>query len=219
MRKRITRIAAIAMALMVLFSALFSVPVWASGPDDDDSSWWDDFYDNVVDTLGFLESGTWQSLGFSEFLSNGGTYGLINSRPYYTGSSVPVFDIPDPGGVGDSGSRGTVTGNQSGQTVSTPIVSSTYNTTNNSYNYHLNIPTTNYNYTTNNYYEQYDITNIYHNQQYNTYNFEVTNNFTDIYNYYVTYAPTFVNITYLDSANGKVNSNVYFFQLPDGRSS
>ena len=63
--------------------------------------------------------------------------------------------------------------------------------------------------------------NVYYNKTYNSYYTQVTYNNTD-YNYFVTYAPTFTNVTYIVDGCGDPSQAVsknYYFQLPDGRNS
>lgn len=62
---------------------------------------------------------------------------------------------------------------------------------------------------------------IYYNKTYNSYYTQITNNDID-YNYFITYAPTYTNITYIvDGCNdpSQAVSINYYFQLPDGRNS
>lgn len=59
---------------------------------------------------------------------------------------------------------------------------------------------------------------IYYNKTYNSYYTQITNNDID-YNYFITYAPTYTNITYIvDGCNdpSQAVSTNYYFQLPDG---
>lgn len=61
----------------------------------------------------------------------------------------------------------------------------------------------------------------YYNQTYNSYYIPVTYNDVD-YNYFITYAPTYTNITYIqDGCNDPAQavSDNYYFELPDGRNS
>lgn len=67
----------------------------------------------------------------------------------------------------------------------------------------------------------YTYNTAYYNATYNSYYIPVTYNDVD-YNYFVTYAPTYTNITYIvDGCNDPAQavSNNYYFQLPDGRNS
>ena len=69
-------------------------------------------------------------------------------------------------------------------------------------------------------YDRYE-NNIYYNKTYNSYYTQITNNDID-YNYFITFAPTYTNVTYIvDGCNDPsqaVSAN-YYFQLPDGRNS
>lgn len=69
-------------------------------------------------------------------------------------------------------------------------------------------------------YDRYE-NNIYYNKTYNSYYTQITNNDID-YNYFITFAPTYTNVTYIvDGCNDlsqAVSAN-YYFQLPDGRNS
>ena len=90
----------------------------------------------------------------------------------------------------------------------TPSYNSVLNTTNNTF-YDMS---RDYTYTYN---------TAYYNNTYNSYYIPVTYNDVD-YNYFITYAPTYTNITYiLDGCNdpSQAVSNNYYFQLPDGRNS
>ena len=90
----------------------------------------------------------------------------------------------------------------------TPSYQSMLNTTNNTF-YDMS---RDYTYTYN---------TAYYNQTYNSYYIPVTYNDVD-YNYFITYAPTYTNITYIvDGCNdpSQAVSNNYYFQLPDGRNS
>lgn len=90
----------------------------------------------------------------------------------------------------------------------TPSYKSVLNTTNNTF-YDMS---RDYTYTYN---------TAYYNNTYNSYYIPVTYNDVD-YNYFITYAPTYTNITYIvDGCNdpSQAVSNNYFFQLPDGRNS
>ena len=90
----------------------------------------------------------------------------------------------------------------------TPSYKSVLNTTNNSF-YDMS---RDYTYTYN---------TAYYNNTYNSYYIPVTYNDVD-YNYFITYAPTYTNITYIvDGCNdpSQAVSNNYYFQLPDGRNS
>lgn len=67
----------------------------------------------------------------------------------------------------------------------------------------------------------YTYNTAYYNQTYNSYYIPVTYNNVD-YNYFVTYTPTYTNITYIVDGCGDPSqavSNNYYFQLPDGRNS
>ena len=97
-------------------------------------------------------------------------------------------------------------GNTSYNMANSGNTSSTNNTIN--YNGDVNM----YQYTFNN--QTYNIENIYYNQEHNVYNIETTNN----QNYYITYAPTYTNITYIDGG-GTLQTTNYYYQLPDGRNS
>lgn len=90
----------------------------------------------------------------------------------------------------------------------TPSYQSALNTTNNTF-YDMS---RDYTYTYN---------TAYYNQTYNSYYIPVTYNNVD-YNYFVTYTPTYTNITYIVDGCGDPSqavSNNYYFQLPDGRNS
>ena len=90
----------------------------------------------------------------------------------------------------------------------TPSYNSVLNTTNNTF-YDMS---RDYTYTYN---------TAYYNQTYNSYYIPVTYNNVD-YNYFVTYTPTYTNITYIVDGCGDPSqavSNNYYFQLPDGRNS
>lgn len=90
----------------------------------------------------------------------------------------------------------------------TPSYKSVLNTTNNTF-YDMS---RDYTYTYN---------TAYYNNTYNSYCIPVTYNDVD-YNYFITYAPTYTNITYIvDGCNdpSQAVSNNYYFQLPDGRNS
>lgn len=90
----------------------------------------------------------------------------------------------------------------------TPSYKSVLNTTNNTF-YDMS---RDYTYTYN---------TAYYNNTYNSYYIPVTYNDVD-YNYFITYAPTYTNITYIvDGCNdpSQAVSNSYYFQLPDGRNS
>lgn len=90
----------------------------------------------------------------------------------------------------------------------TPSYKSVLNTTNNTF-YDMS---RDYTYTYN---------TAYYNQTYNSYYIPVTYNNVD-YNYFVTYTPTYTNITYIEDGCGDPSqavSNNYYFQLPDGRNS
>lgn len=90
----------------------------------------------------------------------------------------------------------------------TPSYQSILNTTNNTF-YDMS---RDYTYTYN---------TAYYNNTYNSYYIPVTYNDVD-YNYFITYAPTYTNITYIvDGCNdpSQAVSNNYYFQLPDGRNS
>lgn len=90
----------------------------------------------------------------------------------------------------------------------TPSYQSMLNTTNNTF-YDMS---RDYTYTYN---------TAYYNNTYNSYYIPVTYNDVD-YNYFITYAPTYTNITYIvDGCNdpSQAVSNNYYFQLPDGRNS
>ena len=90
----------------------------------------------------------------------------------------------------------------------TPSYNSVLNTTNNTF-YDMS---RDYTYTYN---------TAYYNQTYNSYYIPVTYNNVD-YNYFVTYAPTYTNITYIVDGCGDPSQAVsynYYFQLPDGRNS
>lgn len=90
----------------------------------------------------------------------------------------------------------------------TPSYNSILNTTNNTF-YDMS---RDYTYTYN---------TAYYNNTYNSYYIPVTYNDVD-YNYFITYAPTYTNITYIvDGCNdpSQAVSNNYYFQLPDGRNS
>lgn len=90
----------------------------------------------------------------------------------------------------------------------TPSYKSVLNTTNNTF-YDMS---RDYTYTYN---------TAYYNNTYNSYYIPVTYNDVD-YNYFITYAPTYTNITYIvDGCNdpSQAVSNNYYFQLPDGRNS
>lgn len=90
----------------------------------------------------------------------------------------------------------------------TPSYQSVLNTTNNTF-YDMS---RDYTYTYN---------TAYYNNTYNSYYIPVTYNDVD-YNYFITYAPTYTNITYIqDGCNdpSQAVSNNYYFQLPDGRNS
>ena len=90
----------------------------------------------------------------------------------------------------------------------TPSYKSVLNTTNNTF-YDMS---RDYTYTYN---------TAYYNQTYNSYYIPVTYNNVD-YNYFVTYTPTYTNITYIVDGCGDPSqavSNNYYFQLPDGRNS
>lgn len=67
----------------------------------------------------------------------------------------------------------------------------------------------------------YTYNTAYYNNTYNSYYIPVTYNDVD-YNYFITYSPTYTNITYIvDGCNdpSQAVSNNYYFQLPDGRNS
>lgn len=69
-------------------------------------------------------------------------------------------------------------------------------------------------------YDRYE-NNIYYNKTYNSYYTQITNNDID-YNYFITFAPTYTNVTYIvDGCNdpSQAVSTNYYFQLPDGRNS
>lgn len=90
----------------------------------------------------------------------------------------------------------------------TPSYQSVLNTTNNTF-YDMS---RDYTYTYN---------TAYYNNTYNSYYIPVTYNDVD-YNYFITYAPTYTNITYIVDGCGDPSqavSNNYYFQLPDGRNS
>ena len=90
----------------------------------------------------------------------------------------------------------------------TPSYQSVLNTTNNTF-YDMS---RDYTYTYN---------TAYYNNTYNSYYIPVTYNDVD-YNYFITYAPTYTNITYIVdgcSDPSQAVSNNYYFQLPDGRNS
>lgn len=90
----------------------------------------------------------------------------------------------------------------------TPSYQSVLNTTNNTF-YDMS---RDYTYTYN---------TAYYNQTYNSYYIPVTYNNVN-YNYFVTYTPTYTNITYIVDGCGDPSqavSNNYYFQLPDGRNS
>lgn len=90
----------------------------------------------------------------------------------------------------------------------TPSYQSVLNTTNNTF-YDMS---RDYTYTYN---------TAYYNNTYNSYYIPVTYNDVD-YNYFITYAPTYTNITYIqDGCNDPAQavSNNYYFELPDGRNS
>lgn len=90
----------------------------------------------------------------------------------------------------------------------TPSYNSVLNTTNNTF-YDMS---RDYTYTYN---------TAYYNQTYNSYYIPVTYNNVD-YNYFVTYTPTYTNITYIVDGCGDPSqavSNNYYFQLSDGRNS
>ena len=90
----------------------------------------------------------------------------------------------------------------------TPSYNSVLNTTNNTF-YDMS---RDYTYTYN---------TAYYNQTYNSYYIPVTYNNVN-YNYFVTYTPTYTNITYIVDGCGDPSqavSNNYYFQLPDGRNS
>lgn len=90
----------------------------------------------------------------------------------------------------------------------TPSYKSVLNTTNNTF-YDMS---RDYTYTYN---------TAYYNNTYNSYYIPVTYNDVD-YNYFITYSPTYTNITYIvDGCNdpSQAVSNNYYFQLPDGRNS
>ena len=76
--------------------------------------------------------------------------------------------------------------------------------------------TINYNDTTNNFVTK-NYTDIYYNDTYNTYYTQIDN-----YNYYITYAPTYTSVTYIQSGSNNLSdcTTLYnFFELPDGRNS
>ncbi len=100
------------------------------------------------------------------------------------------------------------------QEFNTTTTTSTTNNTKIVNTYNKTITTINN--TTNNY-EIKNYETIYYNNEYNTYYTQIDN-----YNYYITYAPTYVNITYLDShasSVGDAYSYNLYYQLPDGRNS
>lgn len=68
---------------------------------------------------------------------------------------------------------------------------------------------------------KYTYNTAYYNQTYNSYYIPVTYNDVD-YNYFITYSPTYTNITYIqDGCNDPAQavSDNYYFELPDGRNS
>lgn len=203
-------------ALLLFFTVVCTRPVYASAASDSGGGNAGIIIDAIViDRVPFWRLFSVGTTNWDDYLNSVkfDTVPLTDSvatstRSYYTDGGAGFS-----GGGNGGGSRGTESVYNSGSTVKTPIVSATSN------NFTLNIPTTNYNNTTNNYYETYNINNISYNNEYNTYNYEITNNNYEINNYYVTYAPTFVNITYLSSGSSTPTSNFYFYELPDGRNS
>lgn len=236
MKRVITKAAALFSVVLVLFSTFLALPVYASQLGDYVLTDWLGGYGGGNGTLSYLFWGVQEQLykyvdynshaNPDDYLvypsspSGGGGGGgrgddghdiLTQPRNYYVDTTIKPYSYTAPTGGG-----GNINAYQSGNTTTTSLVSTTYNENTDNRSYYFNMPTYNYNNITNNYYNQYDIKNIYYNETYNTYNIQTTNN----YNYYVTYAPTFVNITYLDGGNtGNAVSNVYFYQMPDGRNS
>lgn len=202
-------------AVVFSFTLFFAVPFTVQA--DDDLQWLDDFlgYGGDSSWFAWLSDWAWEyandpSSPLSQWQAK--TFAELDgtaTKQYYTGSGAgrSFAGTTDGTGGGGGGLPFTVTAYESGQTVATAPTS--YSSTTNTYSFYQ--PTT----TNNNYYNRYDISNVYYNQQYNTYMYETTNN----YNYYVTYSPTYYNITYLDSGSGSVKSDVYYYKLPDGRNS
>lgn len=105
-------------------------------------------------------------------------------------------------------------------TIYNPQVFNTTNTTQTTNNTKIvntyNKTITTINNTTNNY-EIKNYETINYNNEYNMYYTQIDN-----YNYYITYAPTYTNITYIDShatSMGDAYSYNLYYQLPDGRNS
>lgn len=223
MRKKVVKTIAVTIVMVLLFTFVFSMTVFADWTDESGVEWWehgisgiwgeywralqenqDLYWNNYVN-----ERISWsEKTGIPNYFTQSRDFYTVSGTPSGGGGGGVRGEGTGPSGGGGGGVRGHVDKVATGQTSSHSLV--TYNSTTN--NYTLNMPTYN---TTNNYYETYNIKNIYYNNTYNTYHFQTTNN----YNYYITYSPTYININYLDSGSGTLCDFTYFYELPDGRNS
>lgn len=200
MKKRILIGLTALLICAITFVAPLSTPVYAASSVGMGALWDNYLSSNTDDRFGsYLSTSGVEFTRQGDFgAERGGTFGT--PKRFYTGSSKGKQEYT-PTKISIR--------YESGETAYTPIISSTYNTTNNTYSYTYN------DYITNN---SYDITEIYYNEENNFYKV-ITVDDNDVTNeYFFEYSPIYITVV-SDTFNEQVVCSQYFYQLPDGRNS
>jgi len=201
MKKRILSGLVALLICAITFVAPLSTPVYAASSVGMGALWDNYLSSNTNDRFGaYLSTSGVEFTRQGDFgAERGGTFGT--PKRFYTGSSKGKQEYT-PTKISIR--------YESGDTDYTPIISSTYNTTNNTYSYTYN------DYITNN---SYDITEIYYNEENNFYKV-ITVDDNDVTNeYFFEYSPTYISVVSYNGVDNYSCCNSYYFQLPDGRNS
>lgn len=207
---------------------------------------WDDFglytQDRIDEWLGTKPFGGWNLVDAADALLSYKKYSSSKPQRYYT---TPTSSVQDKNGNVTNYYRGGDTTTTNIIDSYNKTFNTIHNTTNNTNNYQANVKLSNFlnQYTTNNnnytysadfkswYYDNttnnynYTTNNLYYNEDNSRYYLTIDNSTDEYYFVDVQYSPTFVTVNY--TYNNTVNNNekpgdvtnVYYYELKDGRNS
>ncbi len=195
------KIISLFMAFTIILSTAAPVSAATFGENGYENGIWNYYitsdnstFDNVVSYLSFVNKYTKGET--TKLTGENGVSLFFNSGDYFGSSSRG-------GSFQGDNNKGYVTQYESGTPSYQSIISESFNTTNNNYDYTFN------------YFDQsIDITEINYNNEYNLY--ELVTNET---NYYITYSPTYVTVIYQDPVESYTVKSEIYYRLPDGRNS
>ena len=236
--KTAQRVLSLALCFMIAASAV-SVPSVAYADWDDLGLYTQDCVDKWLGTRPF---GGWNLVDAADALFSYKKYSSSKPQKYYT---TPTSSVQDKNGNVTNYYRGGDTTTTNIIDSYNKTFNTIHNTTNNTSNYNANVKLENFlnQYTTNNnnytysadfkswYYDNttnnynYTTNNLYYNQDNSRYYLTIDNSTDEYYMIDVQYSPTFVtvNYTYNNTVNNNTNvgdvTNVYYYELKDGRNS